>query len=413
MQPLKSCQTALLLITTLYSIIIANPKIIGVTNNSIYTRIASNDCIQPFWFNESVIGSLSIDGGNLTLCDSRKRLTKKGVYKIVLSEAATNQKTTVNFTIDPSSTSGKLFTNSSISGCSIEITFKQGKYFGKYRPVMVMWVENLKGDHLQNLYVSHMVATGFPRYGTSQQKSFNGAPYWRSKACIGSSNGYVDPITPIPSDLDAVTGATEYSAFELHTNINTQIAKNDSVRILFEINQSFDKYTGGFFGTKEEPAIIYAITIPLTHKATYSLAKYNTQVGNEEVKPGGYLGYFSGNKLDTNFYSDNKSKFHHANKMVKEINIKIKPSQAGTIKKKDKIYDNILWWTNSNNSGYIKNINYLNDNIVLYTTSGRIIWTSSLSNNKTRINIPENIIPGVYIFNFKKTGTKQRILIKR
>lgn len=298
------------------------PKVIGVTDGSVYTRNSSvsSEYIKPWWF-DNATGTLSKDGGTPTACTNRETLIADGEYLLTLVNSANSESIVVKFTIDSTADSGRLYTNTNKVGTGLEIVFNQGAYYQTYRPNMVIWVEDLEGNFLHNLYVSHMPATSYARYTNSYKTNYDGLPYWRYKTCAGSPDGYPAPETPVPFDLDAVTGATQYQAFNLSTKVRTREFTADAVRIFLEINQAYDKYTSGFFGSAEEPAIIYSVTVDLTEPGVYVLGKYNAPVSSGEIMPEGYFGYYLNNTLNTEFYHDNESKFHYAHKMVGSIDI--------------------------------------------------------------------------------------------
>lgn len=160
---------------------------------------------------------------------------------------------------------------------TIEIEFIKGKSFN--HPSFVFWIEDLKGNYIETLYVTRFVATGVYEHGESgpgKWKTDSGEarrpaslPYWSHKRGIVAPDGlYIpSPSTPVP---DAITGATPKSSFVLKTGITFQ--KEKKFRILMEINQPWDsnsfwvnsKYEGDpDYFTSLQPALVYAVTIDL------------------------------------------------------------------------------------------------------------------------------------------------------
>ena len=117
---------------------------------------------------------------------------------------------------------------------------------------MAIWTEDLEGNYIQSLYVSHATAKGTFFGGRTKEnfKSFDGSksgdgsseeldalPIWSHKRGVVQADGIFAPSynNPLP---DAITGATISDNFKLETLFNP--LKENKVRLLLEINVAFD-----------------------------------------------------------------------------------------------------------------------------------------------------------------------------
>ncbi len=146
-----------------------------------------------------------------------------------------------------------------------------------------------------------------------------------------------DPENNIPSDLDAVTGATidDDQDFAIRTFVSPNPADGNLVRICYEIQQSWD--FGWYFtedggtgvidahDTIAEPSLIYSAIVDLENTGTYDLGGTAGSTG-----PAGYGQYLGEDgTLYTDFYepdplgSGDKYIFDNAQEMTGEITVTV------------------------------------------------------------------------------------------
>ncbi len=319
------------------------PLLYGVTGGSTY-----KEYVRLYWFDEEATATVSVDGGPPTPYTKGAVLNVNGQYAVSLSVIKNNETyvNNVSFTIDSTQSAADIKTLVDPALTKLSIEFEPGTYSGN--PMMVIWAEDMAGNFLQNLYVSTAAATNYMRFTNSSVSRPQGLPYWAHKACPASINGgdtiYVaDPFTPLPEGLDGVSGATQKLGFNLDAHIPAYGA-NPMVKILLEINQSFDDgwyfsasnalreetdepsgETFGddrFFGGSEEPSMIYAVEVPIDQAGLYTT--------NE---PAGY-GHYGGRTgtLYTDFYAldgeNERHKFDYATDMVQNLSVTVHKLQG-------------------------------------------------------------------------------------
>ncbi len=166
-------------------------------------------------------------------------------------------------------------TLSDSSGIPAEIHFTSGPAHNY--PLMAIWVEDTDSNYIQTLYVSESIGKGtFDRAKAQSGKWQPGEarrpaalPYWGHRRGIQADDGLYlpTPEEPVP---DAITGATPTGDFILKTKLPESSEK--SIRILFEINQSWDwneywtnnKYPeDNDYKTSSQPALVYETVINL------------------------------------------------------------------------------------------------------------------------------------------------------
>ena len=172
-------------------------------------------------------------------------------------------------------------TNVAETGTKLDIYFYGGSEFTVYNALYTLWVEDMNGAFMHDLFVCNAPGTNVYPFGANWAARPQGVPYWTHKACIEDPYGHVgNPAhntagmylalptvdamggPPIPADLDAVTGATRRVNFELQT-----ARKNDGIsqfQVLLEIDQSYDYNT--FFNSASydpggQPSLVYCVTI--------------------------------------------------------------------------------------------------------------------------------------------------------
>ncbi|MGM0406530.1 MAG: hypothetical protein ACQERU_01035 [Bacteroidota bacterium] len=168
-----------------------------------------------------------------------------------------------------------LETNILGQGIKITLEFNSGPEI--YYPLMAVWIEDMKGNYIQTLYVAKSIAKSYFKYGIVDDNRWESGPkripaalpYWSHKRGIKAKDGYYLPTKENPI-IDAYTGATPTDDFILKTKTDT-ITPN-RFKILFEINQSWDwneywtndKYPDDkHYKTSAQPAVVYAAEINL------------------------------------------------------------------------------------------------------------------------------------------------------
>lgn len=326
----------------------AYPMIYGVTQGSTYTVApGANEYVRIYWFASDAVATLSMDGGEPEPYTMKSAISADGEYRIELSvtEGEETYTNAVDFEIDTSETPS-LITHDDPALTGLSIEFEHDDYTGK--PIIVMWLEDMSGNFLQNLYVSNAAATNYMRFTNNIVKRPQAIPYWAHKACPASTDSYgdtiylADPATPLPEGLDGVSGATQKMGFQLDTHV---IAPDEGaqVKVMLEINQSFDD--GWYFASgnevdldeepdgvlaegqtfsedryyygSNEPSLIYEVIVPLDQPGAYSTSE-----------PAGY-GHYGGRTgtLYTDFYALDggieRYKFDHAHQMVGQITVNV------------------------------------------------------------------------------------------
>ncbi|MEO9852988.1 MAG: hypothetical protein ABJH72_09560 [Reichenbachiella sp.] len=134
--------------------------------------------------------------------------------------------------------------NSDIPGAGgLEIEVKKGEAF-QY-PLFAIWVEDSKGQYLETLYVSRVIASGVYDYGVeidgvwtpSSKRRPEALPYWSHKRNIRALDGFYIPLEKA-LDLDGVSGATPTDNFIVKSRAKSE--HMGSFRIMMEVNQSYD-----------------------------------------------------------------------------------------------------------------------------------------------------------------------------
>lgn len=168
-------------------------------------------------------------------------------------------------------------TNLGETGTKLDVYFYRGPRFGlNAPPLYTLWIEDMNGVFIQNLFVSTSVGTNIYQLHYNWAARPEASPYWAHKSC--KENPYAGipgrdypgvylalPTAdggPIPSDLDAVTGATRQVDFRLSSS-----RKNDGVsqfRVLLELQQSYDWNTSfpqNLYPIGGQPPLVYGAII--------------------------------------------------------------------------------------------------------------------------------------------------------
>jgi hypothetical protein len=141
-------------------------------------------------------------------------------------------------------------------------------------PQVAFWVEDEQGRYLDTLYVTKKSThAGFvPKespFGTTARPE--ALPYWAHKRGVRYDNDLMVPSQG-NTDLDAVTGATPRSHYDVRSTI---VSLPQRFRVLMEINRSYDfnaYYTRDRFpddpvysgsGSSGQPSVIYAADVDM------------------------------------------------------------------------------------------------------------------------------------------------------
>ena len=159
--------------------------------------------------------------------------------------------------------------NGKAQGPWITVEFQRGESF--YYPLVAIWLEDLNGEYIQDLYIPESVATSIFRFGKMEDGKWEAGirrwpqtvPYWAHKRNIKSSDGLYmpDPESPVP---DAYSGATPTTGFVL--SVRTDEPLDRPVKVMLEVNQNWDwneywtndKFPGDeYYERSCQPAIVY------------------------------------------------------------------------------------------------------------------------------------------------------------
>lgn len=313
--------------------------ITGVTNGNLY-----DTAVIPAWNDKSGMEDSAVLNKDSEKVAYQKgdEITEDGIYTLIVTrrDTANNKSaiTSVNFMINTSQPENIITTNNGETGQDLNIFFYIGGEFNNgYKPLYTIWVEDLDGNFIQNLFVCDTPATNIMRFNKSFVSRPEALPYWMHKAGkLDPYNGITSKPTkynsdiylayplqeegdPVPADLDSVTGATQYSDFQLKSKrVNDSFKK---FRILMEINKSGDG--NDFYKKKSEmtdniyndiyydgsqPSVIYSAVIDVNSKQKfYTMNLYGA-------------GHFAGRNGELN----DTSKLTTALKMIDKIIIHLK-----------------------------------------------------------------------------------------
>jgi hypothetical protein len=181
----------------------------------------------------------------------------------------------------------------------------------KNRPQIAIWAEDMNGNFVQNIYVTHKSATQTWAKGPGdptpkdQIHRYESLPYWMHRQNVEFEPGILMPTRthPLPK---MYTSATPKHSFAMHSNLT---GPDKSYRILMEVNHSTDfnsffhkqilpgdeGYSGGSWGSGQ-PSVVYEAIVDKTSPVEQSDFKV---IGHGS--PDGSSGklYPITNKLDT------------------------------------------------------------------------------------------------------------------
>ena len=169
----------------------------------------------------------------------------------------------------------KIITNKDLAGSDLTVEVLYDRPIKA--PTVAIWVEDSKGNYLQDLYVSEKMAKeGFVNFDGNTKRP-EALPVWTHKRGIKNKKGLYTPSkqNPVP---DGMSGATPRTSYVLDTRFNSNTP--DSIRVFLEVNQSFDwnefyhekafpndsVYSGP--GMVGQPALVYATDLFLKGKST-------------------------------------------------------------------------------------------------------------------------------------------------
>jgi hypothetical protein len=185
----------------------------------------------------------------------------------------------------------------------------------KNPPQIAIWLEDLDGNYLSTMYVSHKAGTNsWQSNGGDPRKE--ALPYWNHKRmpASGQSDGTTGATTR-QSIPDAVTGATPKGSFDIRMLPNTDLDKF-VVKAEFNHSEDWNEYypesakegDANYSADSGQPALVYeAVIDPASGQK-----EYRAQL----------IGHSSPDGTDGKLYTDT-SVLTTAKNIVKEVTIKI------------------------------------------------------------------------------------------
>lgn len=316
------------------------PRILGVTEGSVYIDdyLTGDNYVQIYLYPHDSCAEVSKDGGPPQTISFAGKIRGNGSYELKAWHCDEPDHTNViSFTIDDTKQAPLYRTNVDNTGVQIQIDFEDGVYYVREDgrnaiPIFAVWAEDLSGGFLQNIYISNYPATNYPRNDMDPVRRPAALPYWMHKAGEEVSPGTFlsNPENNVPSDLDAVTGATCMTKYRVVSRVKANPADGDLVKVFFEIQQSWDSswyFVRGVScpSTEGEPSVVYSTTVDLAQSGIYMLGGTDTPIG-----PVGHSHPYGENGLlYTDLYKidpqDGQEKyiFDHAHKMAKRITVTV------------------------------------------------------------------------------------------
>lgn len=142
----------------------------------------------------------------------------------------------------------------------------------KNPPQIAIWTEDMKGNYLSTIYVTHKIATqSWQASGGNRRKE--ALPHWCHRRGIKYEDGLYLPTKESPL-TDGITGATPHGSFHVKMS---PTGKQKRFIVKVEVNHSTDfneaysksakegdsNYSGGKKGSGQ-PAVVYAAEVDLT-----------------------------------------------------------------------------------------------------------------------------------------------------
>ena len=146
----------------------------------------------------------------------------------------------------------------------------------KNPPQIAIWLEDMQGNYLSTVYVSHKIATQDWQMAKGNRRK-EALPHWCHSRAIRYEDGLYLPTKEEPI-MDGISGATPHESFDVKLKTASDL-KQFIIKI--EVNHSTDfndcypknaqegdaHYSGGKEGSGQ-PAIIYRANIDLSKEAT-------------------------------------------------------------------------------------------------------------------------------------------------
>lgn len=157
-------------------------------------------------------------------------------------------------------------------------------FFGIHKknpPQIAIWLEDMEGNYLSTVYISHKIATqSWQSAGKNRRKE--ALPHWCHARGIQYADGLYLPTSKEPL-TDGISGATPHGSFEVKINPKAKL-KQFVVKV--EVNHSTDfneyytksakegelHYSGGKEGSGQ-PALVYAAYVNLSSNQNTFTAK--------------------------------------------------------------------------------------------------------------------------------------------
>ena len=238
------------------------------------TATTSENPVTYQWY----LGGVPLTGQTSSSITIGSSLTP-GNYKLDLevTKGSVISSESITFSV-LSSPQAVLQTNLTQTGTKLNIYFYGGtQWTDAKHGLYTIWAEDVNGTYMQDLFVCSAVATNVYPYSGAWVARPQSVPYWAHKACILDPYGHVGNLNynsagmylalptadamggpSIPSDIDAVSGATKRVNFELQTRKNDM---NPQFRVMLEVNLPWDTNVYYADGTVGQPSLVYGAVV--------------------------------------------------------------------------------------------------------------------------------------------------------
>jgi len=191
------------------------------------------------------------------------------IFALALAACSPTQKQKASATDVPV----EVVTNEAGQGQGIILSVSAG--VNHNHPLMAVWVEDLEGNYVQDLFVARSIATGVFRHGAEKDGTWApgprrrpaALPRWGHQRGIQAADGLFVPDES-SAVADAYSGATPPKSFILRTRLNEKATR--PFRVFLEINQSWDwneHWTNTLYPddeayrTSSQPALVYSAVV--------------------------------------------------------------------------------------------------------------------------------------------------------
>lgn len=151
----------------------------------------------------------------------------------------------------------------------------------KNPPQIAIWAEDMQGNYLSTIYVTHKIATETWQAARGNRRK-ESLPHWCYTRGVQYADGLYLPTKDTPL-ADGISGATPTTSFDLCIKPNNNLTR---FVVKIELNHSTDfnesyptsakegdaNYSGGESGSGQ-PAVVYAATINLNSGNTVFIAE--------------------------------------------------------------------------------------------------------------------------------------------